>query len=69
MSGTEQTSDIIIVGGGLAGLAAARAISKANNDLSVTILEGRSRLGGRLKSVDTPSGKKIDLGGMWCVYP
>ena len=65
MSGSGKTSDIIIVGGGLAGLTAARAISKANRGMSVTILEGRSRLGGRLKSVDTPSGKKIDLGGMW----
>ncbi len=39
---------VIIVGGGLAGLAAASAL--ADNDVSVTLLESRPRLGGRASS-------------------
>jgi monoamine oxidase len=57
--------DCIIVGAGIAGLTAAHSLSKSNADLKVMLLEGRSRLGGRLKPIDTPSGKKVDLGGMW----
>lgn len=65
---SQQSCDVLIVGAGLAGLTAAYNICKADKNLKVVLLEGRPRLGGRLKSINTPSGKKVDLGGMWFVY-
>ena len=53
-------SHVVIVGGGLAGLAAAAALS-ARGDLQVTLLESRSRWGGRASSfVDQTTGETID---------
>ncbi len=57
--------DVIIVGAGIAGLTAAREVVKFDPTLRVCILEGRNRLGGRLHTVQSNSGKVIDLGGMW----
>src|SRR3712207_3141459 len=50
---------VVIVGGGLAGLAAAEAPSARG--LSVTLLEARPRLGGRASSFeDKATGTRID---------
>ncbi len=50
---------VVIVGGGLAGLAAATAL--ATRDVRVTVLESRGRLGGRASSiVDRETGQTID---------
>lgn len=50
---------VVIVGGGLAGLAAATAL--ATRDVRVTVLESRNRLGGRASSiVDRETGQTID---------
>ncbi len=50
---------VVIVGGGLAGLAAATAL--AGRDLQVTVLESRQRLGGRAGSfTDAATGQLID---------
>ena len=57
--------DIIVVGGGLAGLTCAHRIAREKPSLRVLLLEGRSRLGGRLKCAKTKTGKLVDLGGMW----
>ncbi|MFT5092577.1 MAG: hypothetical protein ACI93T_001397, partial [Porticoccaceae bacterium] len=49
----------MIVGGGLAGLAAASAL--ASRGMRVTVLESRPRLGGRASSiVDRDTGETID---------
>ncbi len=51
---------VIIIGGGLAGLAAAVAL--APHGLSITLLESKPRLGGRASSfVDPATGELIDL--------
>jgi monoamine oxidase len=52
---------VIVAGGGLAGLTAARALARAR--VSVTIVEGRDRLGGRVHTVSLEDGQQGELGG------
>jgi monoamine oxidase len=54
--------DVIVVGGGFAGVTAAREISLRGR--SVLLLEARDRLGGRTWSVDW-DGIPIEYGGAW----
>ncbi|MDP2357845.1 MAG: NAD(P)/FAD-dependent oxidoreductase [Beijerinckiaceae bacterium] len=54
--------DVIVIGAGAAGLAAARACSAQGR--SVTVLEARSRPGGRAHTVDA-DGWPVDLGCGW----
>jgi monoamine oxidase len=58
MSYSEQ--DVIVVGGGLAGLTAARELGHAGR--RVLVLEGRDRLGGRVLT-STFAGTEVELGG------
>jgi len=59
------SSDIetVIVGGGAAGVAAARRLHRAG--INSLIVEARSRLGGRAWTVAGPSGSALDLGCGW----
>ncbi len=56
--------DVVVIGAGLSGLSAARELVK--NDVSVLVVEARSRVGGRTynQPVNT-SGAIIDGGGQW----
>ncbi|KZY55473.1 hypothetical protein A3735_05255, partial [Oleiphilus sp. HI0061] len=54
--------DVIVIGGGFAGVTAARELRQAG--LSVLILEARNRLGGRTFTVKR-DGKLFELGGAW----
>ena len=54
---------IIIIGAGLAGLAAARKLKAYGHD--VLILEGRNRIGGRIQTSTQWSDFPVDLGATW----
>jgi squalene-associated FAD-dependent desaturase len=52
---------VVIVGGGLAGLAAAAALALARRGLRITLVESRPRLGGRASSFNDPAtGELVD---------
>ena len=59
----ENASDVIVIGAGLAGLAAARRVVAAG--LAVRVLEARDRVGGRTWSRATVTGEMLDLGAQW----
>jgi monoamine oxidase len=55
--------DIVVVGAGLAGLAAAREAVAAG--CSVHVLEARERVGGRVLNEDIGGGHVVEVGGEW----
>jgi monoamine oxidase len=60
---TEETrleADVVVVGGGFAGISAARELKAGGH--SVCLLEARDRLGGRVLSHPIGEGKVVDLG-------
>jgi polyamine oxidase len=57
-----RQADVVIVGAGMSGIAAARELTKSG--LRVIVLEGRERLGGRIWSSES-LGAPIDLGAAW----
>ena len=54
-------TDVIVVGAGLAGLAAARDLVRGGAD--VMVLEARDRVGGRVEQVSVDDGRPVQLGG------
>ncbi|MEM8925194.1 MAG: FAD-dependent oxidoreductase [Actinomycetota bacterium] len=57
---TTENRDVLVVGGGLAGLAAAQRLNSAGR--SVAVLEARERTGGRSHTHRLADGRAIDLG-------
>ncbi len=56
-------ADVAVVGGGLAGLTAARRLSASGVD--VVVLEGRDRVGGRTLNLELDDGDVVEIGGQW----
>jgi monoamine oxidase len=56
-----RRADVVVVGGGLAGLTAARELAKHNR--SVVVLEARDRVGGRTFNHPLGDGQVIEAGG------
>jgi monoamine oxidase len=54
-------SDVVVVGAGLAGLSAARDLEAGG--ASVTVLEARARVGGRVEQTELLDGRLVQLGG------
>ena len=63
LSGPSRRVDVVVVGAGLAGLAASRRLVERGRD--IVVLEARDRVGGRTLSHTTPHGDVIDLGAQW----
>jgi len=53
--------DVVVVGAGVAGLCAAQDLQRGG--ASVTVLEARDRVGGRVEQVRIPDGRLVQLGG------
>eukprot|EP00927_Polykrikos_kofoidii_P068030 TRINITY_DN63433_c0_g1_i1.p1 TRINITY_DN63433_c0_g1~~TRINITY_DN63433_c0_g1_i1.p1 ORF type:complete len:403 (-),score=85.83 TRINITY_DN63433_c0_g1_i1:63-1271(-) len=58
-----HTVDVAVVGGGISGLNAAANLLEKDKKLNVMVLEGSSRLGGRIYDGSNKTG--IDLGPAW----
>lgn len=55
---------IVVIGAGCAGLSAARSLTNIPG-LTVTVLEGRTRIGGRIDTRTMSNGTSIDMGAAW----
>lgn len=58
----EEVFDVVVIGGGFAGITAARELQ--NFGYSVTVLEARDRIGGRVWTSEL-EGHKVELGATW----
>ena len=58
-----RKADVIVIGAGLAGLAAAQEVVRAGR--SVIVLEARDRVGGRTVNGSIGGGEIVEMGGQW----
>ncbi len=56
-------TDVVIIGAGLTGLTLAYFLR--DSPLSISIIEARNRIGGRIHTSTTSSGHKIEMGATW----
>lgn len=67
ISSVAMKADVVIVGAGYSGLAAAKTL--ADQGYQVIIMEARNRVGGRAYSVKLAPGVTADLGAGWVISP
>jgi monoamine oxidase len=60
---TQRDAEVVVIGGGAAGVAAARRLHDAS--IRCLLVEARPRLGGRAFTYTDPSGFALDLGCGW----
>ena len=58
-----READVVVIGAGLAGLAAARKLTAAGVDC--VVIEARDRVGGRTLNHSIGDGKIVEVGGQW----
>ncbi|CAF1042548.1 unnamed protein product, partial [Didymodactylos carnosus] len=63
LSYSNTTTKVLIIGAGLSGLEAARLLRQ--NDIPTIVLEGRSRVGGRVWSIRAKNDYIFDMGAAW----
>jgi len=62
-SQVDNPAQVLVIGAGIAGLAAARELK--SRGIGVTILEGRERIGGRIHTDRSLNNFPLDLGASW----
>ena len=60
---SKLSADVVVVGAGLSGLSAAKALADAGRE--VVVLEARDRVGGRLLNMTLGGATTVDVGGQW----
>ena len=63
----DVTTDVLIIGAGMAGIAAGKSLTSANIDF--IILEGTDRVGGRMKQAPLGNGVTVEAGANWIHGP
>jgi monoamine oxidase len=63
MASATPAPSTVIVGGGFAGLSAAFSLSRRG--VTVTVLEARGRVGGRVRSITLSNGAVAEMGAEW----
>jgi monoamine oxidase len=58
-----RDADLVVIGAGLAGLSAARAVTAAG--ASVVVVEARDRVGGRVLNEEIGDGHVVEVGAQW----
>jgi monoamine oxidase len=58
-----RDADVVVIGAGFAGLAAARALVASG--VEALVLEARDRVGGRVLNAEIGDGKVVEVGGEW----